>query len=192
MALSSGRYLSLRERLQIADLLRLGCSLRRIGRELGRHPSTIKRELDRHRDGQGRYLPHTADHDARRQRLRPRERTLRKNRRLRALVQRKLRSHWSPEQICGWLALRFPAEPKLRVCPETIYRALLFNDDGGLAMKYCPRLRTGRRSRKHRWRTSSGHGATVQNMTMIGQRPPEVETKAEAGHWESQCFCQAA
>jgi transposase, IS30 family len=45
----SGRYLDVRERLQIADLLRLGCSLRRIAAELGRHPSTIKRELDRHR-----------------------------------------------------------------------------------------------------------------------------------------------
>ncbi len=44
----SGRYLDVRERLQIADLLRLGCSLRRIAAELGRHPSTIKRELDRH------------------------------------------------------------------------------------------------------------------------------------------------
>lgn len=181
---SSGRYLSLRERLQIADLRRLGCSLRRIGRELGRAPSTIKRELDRHRDGQGRYLPRTADHDACRQRRRPRERKLKTNRRLRALVQRKLNRNWSPEQICGWLVLRFPAEPGLRLCPETIYRALLFSDDGGLDKKYCPRLRTGRKIRKPRWRTRSGHGTAVQNMTMIGQRPPEVETKAEAGHWE--------
>ncbi|WP_461186785.1 IS30 family transposase [Arthrobacter sp. Z4-13] len=182
--LSSGRYLSLRERLQIADLLRLGCSLQRIARELGRAASTIKRELDRHRDEQGRYLPHTADHNALLGRKRPRERKLKTNRRLRALVQNKLNRNWSPEQICGWLALRFPTEPVLRLCPETIYRALLFNDDGGLDKKYRDRLRTGRKIRKHRWRTSSGHGATVQNMTMIDQRPAEVETKTEAGHWE--------
>jgi transposase, IS30 family len=181
---SSGRYLSLRERLQIADLLRMGCSLRHIGRELGRAASTIKRELDRHRDGQGRYLPHTADHDAHKGRRRPRERKLKANRRLRTLVQRRLNRNWSPEQICGWLTLQFPAEPGLRLCPETIYRALLFNDDGGLDKKYRDRLRTGRKIRKHRWRTSPGHGATVQNMTMIDQRPPEVETKTEAGHWE--------
>ena len=49
----SGRYLDVRERLQIADLLRLGCSLRRIAAKLGRHPSTIKRELDRHRSPGG-------------------------------------------------------------------------------------------------------------------------------------------
>lgn len=105
----SGRYLCLRERLHMADLFRMGCSLRHIGRELGRHASTIKRELDRRRDPQGRYLPHIADHDASSQRRRPRERKLRANPRLHSLVQTKLTSHWSPEQICGWLALEFKA-----------------------------------------------------------------------------------
>ncbi|MET3370137.1 UNVERIFIED_CONTAM: IS30 family transposase [Jeotgalibacillus campisalis] len=180
----SGRYLCLRERLQMADLLRMGCSLRQIGRELGRHASTIKRELDRHRDPRGRYLPHTADHDARSQRRRPRERKLQANPRLHALVQTKLTSHWSPEQICGWLALEFAAEPALRLCPETIYQALLFGDHGGLSTAGKPRLRTGRKIRKHRWRTGSGHGSVVKTMTMIHERPPEVETKIEAGHWE--------
>jgi len=56
------RYLSRRERPQIADLLRLGLSMRQIAVELGRRPSTVKRELDRHRDEQGRYLPQNADH----------------------------------------------------------------------------------------------------------------------------------
>lgn len=180
----SGRYLSLRERLQMADLLRLGCSLRAIGRELGRHASTIKRELDRHRDSKGRYLPRIADHDARRQRRRPRERKLQTSPRLRSLVQAKLTSHWSPEQICGWLARQFPSEPHLRLCPETIYQALLFHDDGGLRTDGKPRLRTGRKIRKHRWRTGPGHGAVVKNMTMISDRPAEIETKTEAGHWE--------
>src|SRR5450759_2264915 len=58
---NSGRYLSLTERLQIADLERLGYSIRKISIELGRHPSTVKRELDRNRDKHGRYLPHGAD-----------------------------------------------------------------------------------------------------------------------------------
>ncbi|RJT75422.1 IS30 family transposase [Arthrobacter cheniae] len=180
----SGRYLCLRERLQMADLLRMGCSLRAIGRELGRHPSTIKRELDRHRDIKGRYLPHVANHDASRQRLRPRERKLSASPHLRSLVQAKLTSHWSPEQICGWLSLRFPTNPGLRLCPETIYQALLFHDHGGLQMEGKPRLRTGRKIRKHRWRTGPGRDPVVQNMTMISDRPAVVETRTEAGHWE--------
>jgi IS30 family transposase len=99
-------------------------------------------------------------------------------------VQAKLTSHWSPEQICGWLARQFPSEPHLRLCPETIYQALLFHDDGGLRTDGKPRLRTGRKIRKHRWRTGPGHGAVVKNMTMISDRPAEIETKTEAGHWE--------
>jgi lambda repressor-like predicted transcriptional regulator len=111
----SGRYLDARERLQIADLLRLGFSLRRIAAELGRHPSTIKRERDRHRSPEGRYLPRTADHDARQQRARPRAGKLTANVTLRRLVQRKLNRCWSPDEVCGWLRKTYPDDPPARL-----------------------------------------------------------------------------
>jgi transposase, IS30 family len=183
-AASAGRYLELRERLQIADLLRLGFSMRRIGEELGRHPSTIKPELDRHRDQGGRYLPRTADHNARLQRARPRKTKLAANLALRRLVQRKLNRCWSPDEICGWLKKTYPADLSMRLCPETIYRELLLRDNTTLHKKYCHKLRTGRRIRKSRWLTRTGHGATVTNKTMINQRPASAESKLEAGHWE--------
>jgi transposase, IS30 family len=72
----------------------------------------------------------------------------------------------------------------MQLSPETIYRALLVPGGRGLHKRYCAKLRTGRRIRKSRWLTRSGHGATVRNMTMIDQRPPEVETKQQVGHWE--------
>jgi IS30 family transposase len=187
---TSGRYLEARERLQIADLLRLGHSMRRIAAELGRHPSTISRELRRHRDGEGLYLPRTADHDARRQRARPKLFKL-ANPRLRTLVQRKLNRFWSPDEICGWMRRNYPENPMMRLSPETIYRALLLREHGGLHKRYASKLRTGRRIRKTRWRTRTGQGSRIRNMTMIDQRPAEVETRLEAGHWESQCLCQA-
>ena len=181
---SSGRYLSLRERLQIADLLRLGCSMRQIAADLGRSPSTIKRELDRHRDCRGRYLPQSANHVAKLGRRRPKAHKLVANPKLRQLVQRKLNRCWSPDEISGWLRLTYPTSRSLWVCPETIYRALLVPGGEGLDKRYCRKLRTGRRIRKSRWLTRSGHGSTVRNMTMIDQRPPEVATKQQAGHWE--------
>ena len=184
----SGRYLDARERLQIADLLRLGFSVRRIAAELGRHPSTIKRELDRHRSPEGRYLPRTADHDARHQRARK----LTANITLRRLVQRKLNRCWSPDEVCGWLRKAYPDDHSMRLCPETIYRELLLRDNTTLHKRYCLKLRTGRRIRKSRWLTRTGHGPTIANKTMIDQRPASAETKLEAGHWESQCCCQAA
>ena len=181
---SSCRYLNLRERLQIADLMRLGCSMRRIADEIGRHPSTIKRELDRHRDAAGRYLPRTADHDARMQRARPRQTKLTANPGLRHLVQRKLNRCWSPDEICGWMKKTYPDESSMRLCPETIYRELLLRDNASLHKRYCHKLRTGRRVRKSRWLTRSGHTAAVTNKTMIDKRPDSVEDRGQAGHWE--------
>ncbi len=187
----SGRYLDIRERLQIADLLRLGFSVRRIAAELGRHPSTIKRELDRHRSPEGRYLPRTADHDARQQRARPRARKLTANITLRRLVQRKLNRCWSPDEVCGWLRKTYPDDLSMRLCPETIYRELLLRENTTLHKRYCLKLRTGRRIRKSRWLTRTGHGPTIANKTMIDQRPASAETKLEAGHWESVRLCTA-
>ncbi|GAA1847784.1 hypothetical protein GCM10009750_37710 [Agromyces salentinus] len=181
---SSGRYLTGRERVQIADLLRLGCSMRQIGRQLGRHPSTISRELRRHTDAAGNYLPGTADLDAHRQRARPKTPRLVANLPLRLLVQRKLNRCWSPEEIAGWLRKTYPGEPSMHVCHETIYRALLLREPGGLHQRYAMKLRTGRRIRKTRWRTRTGQGSRIRNMTMIDQRPAEIETKQVAGHWE--------
>jgi IS30 family transposase len=181
---NSGRYLSLTERLQIADLERLGYSIRKISIELGRHPSTVKRELDRNRDKHGRYLPHGADDAARLRRLRPRPHKLVASPRLRMLVQRKLNRYWSPDEICGWLRLTYPTDDSMRLCAETIYRALLLPNGRGLDTRYCSSLRTGRRIRKSRWLTRNGAGGAVTNMTMIDKRPAEVETKETAGNWE--------
>lgn len=181
---STGRYLSLPERLQIADLLALGLSMRAVAAELGRSPSTVTRELDRHRDDQGRYLPRGADHRAQLTRRRPRAHKLVANKPLRLVVQRKLNRCWSPDEISGWLRLTHSEDGSMQLCSETIYRALLVPGGQGLHKRYCRRLRTGRRLRKSRWLTRSGHGSTVLNMTMIDQRPAEVEAKEQVGHWE--------
>jgi IS30 family transposase len=107
-------------------------------------------------------------------------------------VQRKLNRCWSPDEVCGWLRKTYPDDLSMRLCAETIYRELLLRDNASLHKKYCQKLRTGRRIRKSRWLTRTGHGATVTNKTMIDQRPASAESKLEAGHWESQCCCQAA
>ena len=122
----SGRYLQLPERLAIADLLATGCSIRRIATELGRQPSTIKRELDRHRNPRtGRYAPRLADHRAAEQRRRPRLSKLAALPDLRQVVQAKLNRLWSPDQICGWLRNDHGQNRSMRLSPESIYRALL-------------------------------------------------------------------
>jgi len=57
---SSGRYLSLEERLQIADLRLAGAGVRGIAGQIGRSPGTVSRELRRNGpapDGLGKGVP---------------------------------------------------------------------------------------------------------------------------------------
>lgn len=187
----SGRFLSLSERLQIADLLLLRTSLRGVAAALGRSPSTISRELARHRDEHGRYQPHQADQAATEQRRRPRQPRLAADRRLRALVQRKLNRYWSPEQIAGWLGITYPADPSRRICAETIYQALLMPGSRCLHGRYTSKLRTGRRVRRAHTLTRSTRGGAVQNMTMISDRPAAVDDRVEPGHWEGDLILGA-
>ncbi len=58
----SSRYLSENERVRIADLRRLGWTIRAVAADLGRAPSTISRELTRNSDRADgpAYLPHHA------------------------------------------------------------------------------------------------------------------------------------
>ncbi|MEU2835233.1 hypothetical protein ABZ667_42720, partial [Streptomyces lavendulae] len=63
---------------------------------------------------------------------------------LRALVNDKLKQHWSPQQITRHLTRAHPGQTDMNACPETIYRALY----RGLLDKRTARLRTRRSRRK--------------------------------------------
>jgi IS30 family transposase len=180
----SGRYLLLVERLQIADLLGHGLSLRAIAAELSRSVSTVSRELTRHRDEQGRYQPYQAEHAATQQRRRPRAPKLVADDRLRELVQRKLNRYWSPEQIAGWLRVQHPHDPARVVCHETVYRALLVPGGRCLHSRYTAKLRTGRSLRRSHHSTRHHKDGAVRNMTMISDRPAEVHDRVQPGNWE--------
>ena len=180
----AGRYLTLLERLQIADLLGHGISRRAIAVELGRAASTVSRELQRHSDEHGRYQPHQAEQAAKQQRERPRAPKLLADPRLRALVQRKLNRYWSPEQIAGWLRAQHPGDPARTVCTETIYRALIVAGASCLHSRYIAKLRTGRKLRRSHANTRSRKDGAVRNRTMIKDRPVAVQDRVEPGHWE--------
>ena len=190
-AIGVARYLTLIERLQIADLLGHGLSLRAIGGQLGRSTSTVSRELHRHSDDQGRYQPYQAEHAAKQQRQRPREAKLLADDRLRRLVQRKLNRYWSPQQIAGWLRTQHPHDAARTVCTETIYRALIVPGVRCLHSRYTARLRTGRKVRRSHVSTRCHRDGAVRNMTMIKDRPVEVTERVQPGHWEGDLIIGA-
>jgi IS30 family transposase len=89
----SGRYLSFSEREDIALLTGQGAGVRSIARTLGRHPSTISRELRRNaatRSGQISYRASIAQWKAELQARRPKAAKLASHQKLRAYVQDRL------------------------------------------------------------------------------------------------------
>jgi IS30 family transposase len=178
----SGRFLSEFERIRIADLLRVRSSFREIARQLGRSSGTISREVNRNSDADGVYHPHAAHRAAVERRARPQERKLADGGELRRFVSERLAKRWSPEQISQALRVEFPDRDDMYACAETIYQAIY--DPDSLLRRCSPRpLRTGR-LRRHHHRQGRRTNRFVEPMTMIDQRPVEVEDRETPGHWE--------
>ena len=183
------RLLSLQEREKIADLRRLGWTLRAIGRELRRSASTIKRELDA-RPGDV-YLPHAAHRDAAAKRARPKLAKLALPGPLREYVSAKLAEQWSPEQIHNRIRDDHPDAEDMRVSAETIYQALYVQARGGLKREVADALRSGRTRRKPHRSPEHRTSRFVDPMVMISDRPPEIEHRAVPGHWEGDLITGA-
>jgi IS30 family transposase len=178
----SDRVLSLTDREEISRGLAAGQSLRHIARNLSRPASTICREVNRHR-GRDNYRAGYADERAWRSAQRPKICRLAALPALRRLVAHKLRQEWSPEQISGWLKLKFPGQESLKVSHETIYRSLFIQARGVLKKELKAHLRTGRRMRSSKLATSSPRGGIIDAVS-IRERPAEVADRAVPGHWE--------
>ena len=177
------RYLSLSDRLVIADGLVNGLTLTRIAAAIKKHKSTVSREV-RARSVDGLYLPYHADQAAAADRARPKESKLITNQKLRDAVEDGLSRRCSPEQISHRLVKDFPDDESMRVSHETIYQALYFQARGGLKREVAQALRSGRTRRQpHRTPDQRNH-RFVDPMIMISDRPAEIADRAVPGHWE--------
>lgn len=181
----SDRFLSIEERIVIADLHRAGHTDRAIARELGRSNSTISRELARnsHPDS-GDYRPHAAQARAETRRPRPKTGKIAACPELRDRVQGMLVDRCSPEQIACRLRRDHPDRPELHVSHETIYQALYVQGRGQLRRELTGALRTGRAVRAPRRQPDQRQSRFTAPMVMISDRPAEVCDRAYPGHWE--------
>lgn len=176
--------LSLREREEISRGLATGLSLRGIAKRLGKAPSTISREVGRN-GGPGRYRAAQADERAVDKARRPKAPALALRPRLRRIVAARLQDDWSPEQIAGWLATKYPNDPRMRVSHETIYRSLYLQARGVLHRELLDHLRTRRRMRKGRsWSTEGQRRGQIIDAVSIHERPAHVAARTRPGHWE--------
>ena len=182
-AVISARYLSIEERLAIADGLVNKHTITAIAAEIGRHKATVSREVRAH-SVEGVYLPHQAHHDAAAARARPKTSKLVTHAGLREQIELGLERKLSPEQISNRLRVDFPDDESMRVSHETIYQALYFQARGGLKREVVTALRTGRTRRKPHRKPDERTHRFVDPMVMISERPAEVEDRAVPGHWE--------
>jgi IS30 family transposase len=176
--------LTLAEREEISRSVAEGNSMRSIGTQLGRAPSTISREIRRN-GGQADYRATEADNAAWDRALRPKRCKLAEDKALARIVTDKLRLLWSPEQIAGWLKHTYPSDQSHRVSHETIYRSLFIQARGALKkelLQHLRRTRGMRRSRHHTQKTDI-HGQIVDPVS-ISERPASAEDRAVPGHWE--------
>lgn len=171
-----GAPLSLPEREEISLALTLDreASWASIARRVGRHPTTIAREVTGH-GGRAKYRPAVADRSALRCRKRPRDRLATLPGELRERLAIELRQGRSPEAI--WADLRAESSPVVP-CVETIYQAVY---TGALGVKPTECLRTRRPRRRGRQARHANRRAGLPN---ISKRPSTVEDRTEAGHWE--------
>ena len=157
----------------IADLRRTGATVRTIGAELGRAPSTIARELSRNRDGAGRYRPLAAQQLAVARRRRPGRHRLGWDLAPHAFVQAKL---WSPEQISQALPEAFPGEPRRWLAVETVYQAVY----AGAVRRDRQALRSAR-TRRRPHRRAEVRRPTGKRRRLVN-RPPAAAERSEPGH----------
>ena len=164
------------ERYTISTLRRQGYSAARIARYLGRHPSTIYREIRRNRCNDGRYRPSKAS-----RRTRGRRSRSRRNRQFThhdyEIVEGLLGEKWSPEQISGYLR----KNDVFLISHETIYRYIWRDKKKGGSLYL--HLRCSGKQKRKRYGAYDSRGR-LAGKRHISERPGEVEERQVFGHWE--------
>ena len=185
----SSRRLSFEERERISRGIAAGESDSEIARVLGRHRSTVGREI-RAGCGQRRgYRALAAERKSRERAWRPKPTKLSLSPRLLAEVEAGLERCWSPQQISARLKLEHPDDREMRISHETIYQSLFIQSRGELRRQLSANLRSGRGRRRAQGRED--HRGRITQMVPISARPPEIEDRAVPGHWEGDLLIGA-
>jgi len=169
------------ERDVIAVLWAQGKGSSDIARIVGRHKSTISRELKRNKAPvYNVYLSHRAHERAEKRKKHAAHRPRLKDEVIMAYVIEKLHLDLSPEQIAGRISRDIPG---CSISHEAIYQ-FIYDRDTIKHMDLRPCL-----LRRHRKRLERGHSRKHQKSHIperlsITERPASVNDRREPGHWE--------
>ncbi len=171
-------HLAQEERFLISKLFQAGWSRCKIASRLGRHHSTVSREIERNSGKRG-YRHKQAEEFAERRRSKASSVPRKMTKKLWAVVIDLLvLHHWSPEQIAGRLRL----EGVVSVSAKWIYNYIWADRAAGGTLFRNLRRRGKKPCR--RGRDGSGRGV-IPGRADISERPGEVEEKSRVGDWEA-------
>ena len=175
------RHVSRDERGKIMFMSRWGKSNSEIAALLGRHRSTILRELRRN---VSQYDSCYADESAQIRAVHRRERASNRGRLrdadIRTYVKDKLKADWSPELIAGRIQLDLPGS---KVSHETIYQ-YIYHLEAPERQEYIGYLARSHRRRRHRGTGRGQRKSRIPNRISIADRPQAVALRKQMGHWE--------
>ena len=171
------------ERYVIYHLKLYRLSLREIARRLGRHHSTISREIKRNGPiiSTWVYWHQGAHQQALARRKIPRHFRRYAHVPLVRYVERGLRADWSPDVIAASLKQQYPDDPRMRVSIETVYRWVYRDARLGGHLFNCLCRCHKKRRRQHRYGTGRG---LIPGRISIDKRPELVATRHRFGDWE--------
>jgi transposase, IS30 family len=196
-----GARLTVEQRRTIERGYRIGLTQEQIAGIIGKHKSTVSRELARSFSAPGSRSPRRRTargggqgywrvYDAERahryavvKARRPKARRL-DHGPLRIKVWELLRADWSPEQISASLPGLYPRNPRMRVSHETIYQSLFVQTKGELKRELTAHLRSRRARRKPQTGGAKRVTLGITDQIRISARPAEATDRAVPGHWE--------
>lgn len=171
------------ERYVIYHLRLFKLSLREIARRLGRHHTTISREIKRNGPiiTTWVYWHEGAHQQALERRRKPRHHRRLAHSPLAQAVEQGLRAEWSPDVIAARLKMDYQDDARMRISIETIYRWVYRNAANGGTLYSC--LRRCHKTRRRQRRYGSGRGL-IPDRVGIEHRPALVDTRQRFGDWE--------
>lgn len=185
------KRLSVKEREELSRYLSMNLSYRQISRNIDRSPSTIYREILRNGKTRSSYRAINAQKQALRMAKMPRKRRkLVINSKLKRAVINYLQLRWSPEQIAKRLRIQYPNNEAMHISHESIYAYIYVHPREHLKRQLLFQLR-----RKHKYRRIKNKerkkSCSIQDFISIDDRPPEVNSRKIAGHWEGDSIMGA-
>lgn len=181
--------LTIDDREQIMVGVHEGLTNAEIARRVGKHRSTIGRELARC-GGRHGYRAHRAQTVADQAASRSRRCWIETRPWVWTEVVSRLRLRWSPRQIEASLREEHPDDPQWWVSHESIYQAVFVQAKPELRKELAKCLRSGRAQRRPRNRRTPADW-TRAGMVNISERPAEADDRAIPGHWEGDLIVGA-